>query len=68
MGDSVKSLSGVKVDIFHCSPLSHPAGCATIEGCQIGQVQRPLRESILTTPDNKVLRIFKNFIHIFFTP
>ncbi len=52
MGNSVKSLSEVKLYNIHCSSLIYPAGLDVIESYQIGQAWFPLGESMLTTSDN----------------
>lgn len=52
--ESAKSLTDIKVDIIHCSPLIHPASHSIIEGYWVSQVSCPLGEP-MTTPDHFLL-------------
>lgn len=48
IGDNVKSLAKFKVDHIHHPLLVYPSSYAIMKGYEIGQVQLPLGESMLT--------------------
>lgn len=50
MRDSIESLTEVKINNIHCSPLTHQESCHIIEGYQVGQVSHPVHISMLTAP------------------